>query len=214
MFNSIDSLIRLFKDPIIWTDNKQISSDSMQVIISDKKLKKAEFSSSAFVAVQEDSSHFDQIKGADIVAYFDSGELSRFDAFGAVSILFFFTEDSIITSMNEKSCKAMSAVFLDKQIKRTRYFEPKENNVYPVYNLEKEKQKLKGFRWLDYKRPKSRFDVCDRIIKPSQSLKVINSVPKPLFEQTIRYFGSQEPTPEAQKAEAQKVEAQKAEAQK
>lgn len=200
LFNSIDSLIRLFKDPVVWTDNKQISSDSMQVVISDKRIKKAEFSSSAFLVIQEDSTHFDQIKGADMVAYFDSGELSRFDAFGAVSVLFFFTEDSVITSMNEKSCKAMNAVFLDKQIKRIRYFETVQDNAYPTYNLEKEKQKLKGFRWMEWQRPKNRFDICDRIIKASQA-SYVNTISKPLFEQTKIYFGSQEPTPEAQKKE-------------
>ncbi len=188
LFNSIDSLIRLFKDPVIWTDNKQLSSDSIQVVISGGRIKKTELTSSAFVAIEEDSTHFNQIKSADIVAFFDLGELSRFDAFGGVSILFFFAEDSVLTTMNEKECKAMSATILNKKINIIRYFEGVQSNAYPIYNLEKEKQKLKGFLWLEAKRPKTRFDVSDRSVKSSQAF-VVKNIEKPTFMQTSIYFG-------------------------
>lgn len=188
LFNSIDSLIRLFKDPVIWSDKNQFTSDSAQVVISNRKLSKAELNSSAFVVIQEDSTHFNQIKSADVVAFFKSEKLSRFDSFGGVSILFFFKEDSVLTTMNEKECKAMSATFTeDKKLERIRYFEAVRSNAYPLYNLEKEKQKLKGFRWLDSKRPKSRFEVSDRYIKPSQ-ISFAESVEKPTFIQTTIYF--------------------------
>jgi len=190
LFNSIDSLIRMFKDPVIWTENNQFTSDSVQVVISDRKLKKAELISSAFVVMQEDSTHFNQIKSADIVAFFNSDELSRFDAYGGVSILFFFSEDSVLTTMNEKECKAMSAILLDKKIERIRYFEGIQSNAYPLYKLEQAKQKLKGFRWLEGKRPKSRLEVSDRSIKASQT-SFADSVEKPTFVQTSIYFGRQ-----------------------
>lgn len=186
-FNTIDSLIRLYKEPLLWNENKQLSADSIQIVLSGRTLRKAELNSSAFVAVKEDSIHFDQIKGADIIIFFEKGELSRFDALGSSSMLFFFAEDSILTTMNEKECKAMSARLNDKKIERIRYFEMITSNAYPLFNLEKEKQKLKGFQWLEERRPKNRFDVCNRIIKSSQA-HIINLAEKPLFVQNGIYF--------------------------
>ena len=186
-FNTLDSLIRLYKQPLLWNENKQLSADSIQIVLSGRSLRKAELNSSAFVAVKEDSLHFDQIKGADIIIFFEKGELSRFDALGSASMLFFFAEDSILTTMNEKECKAMSARLKDKNIERIRYFGTITSNAYPLFNLEKEKQKLKGFQWLEERRPKNRFDVCNRIIKSSQA-NIVNSAEKPLFVQNGIYF--------------------------
>ncbi len=188
LFNSIDSLIRLFKDPVIWTDNNQLSADSIQVIINGGKIKKAEFTSSAFVAIKEDSTHFHQIKSADMVAFFDTGELSRFDAFGGVSSLLFIAEDSIITTMNEKACKQMSTKFSDKSIQKVTSYETIESNAYPIFDLEKDKQTLKGFRWLDSSRPKTRFDISSRVIRSSLA-ESVKSIAKPTFKQTTIYFG-------------------------
>ncbi len=150
-------------------------------------MRKAELNSSAFVAVKEDSLHFDQIKGADIIIFFEKGELSRFDALGSASMLFFFAEDSVLTTMNEKECKAMSARLNDKKIERIRYFEQITSNAYPLFKLEAEKQKLKGFKWLEERRPKNRFDVCNRTIKSSQA-HLENLAEKPLFIQNGIYF--------------------------
>ncbi len=186
-FNTLDSLIRLYKEPLLWNENKQLSADSIQIVLSGRSLRKAELNSSAFVAVKEDSLHFDQIKGADIIIFFEKGELSRFDALGSASMLFFFAEDSVLTTMNEKECKAMSARLKDKNIERIRYFETITSNAYPLFNLEKAKQRLKGFKWLEERRPKNRFDVCNRIIKSSQA-DIINLAEKPLFVQNGIYF--------------------------
>lgn len=186
-FNTLDSLIRLYKEPLLWNENKQLSADSIQIVLSGRSLRKAELNSSAFVAVKEDSLHFDQIKGADIIIFFEKGELSRFDALGSASMLFFFAEDSILTTMNEKECKAMSARLKDKNIERIRYFGTITSNAYPLFNLAMEKQRLKGFNWLEERRPKNRFDVCNRIIKSSQA-HIINFAEKPLFVQNGIYF--------------------------
>jgi len=186
-FNSLDSLIRLFKDPVLWNENKQLSSDSIQVVIAGRTLRKAELNSSAFVAVEEDSTHFDQIKSADVIIFFEKGELSRFDALGSASMLFFFAEDSVLTTMNEKECKAMSARLVDKNIEKIHYYEGVTSNAHPLFNLAPEKQKLKGFRWLKERRPKNRYDVCNRIIKVSQAY-ISDEVTKPVFVQYGIYF--------------------------
>ncbi len=187
-FNSIDSTIRLYIDPVLWNDNNQFSSDSIQIIISGKKLKKTDLMSGAFVAAMEDSLHYNQIKATDIVAYFNEGDLTRFDAYGGVTIIFFFAEDSILTTMNQKECKFMTTSVKDKRIQVTRCYEDVQSNLYPIIDLESDKKRLKGFRLRFDERPASRFDVCDRKIVPTKRLYV-STLTLPTFRHTRQLFG-------------------------
>lgn len=187
-FNSIDSIIRLYKNPVIWSKDNQFTSDSIQIVISEKRLKKADLMSNAFVISKEDSIHFNQIKATDISAYFQNGELSRFDAFGGVSVLFFIAEDSIITTMNQKESRAMKAIIQDKQISKVWYYENVQSDAYPIIDLDKSKKRLRGFKLRLSERPLSRLDVCNRIIRPSKRLEV-SSYTLPIFTYTKIFFG-------------------------
>lgn len=187
-FNSIDSIIRLYKNPVIWSEDNQFTSDSIQIVISEKRLKRADLISNAFVISKEDSIHFNQIKATDISAYFQNGELSRFDAFGGVSVLFFIAEDSIITTMNQKESRAMKAIIQDKQISKVWYYENVQSDAYPIIDLDKSKKRLRGFKLRLSERPLSRLDVCNRIIRPSKRLEV-SSYTLPIFTYTKIFFG-------------------------
>jgi lipopolysaccharide export system protein LptA len=186
-FNSLDSLIRLFKDPVVWNEQTQITSDSMQVVISDGRIKKAEFTSSSFVVTPHDSTHYNQIKSTDMIALFDKGKLRRFDALGGVSTLFFLEEDSVLTTMNEKECKIMTARLADQKVERIKYIDNIRNNGYPVFELKPEQEKLKGFRWLPELKLQSRFDVTKRVMRASEAEKIMN-IELPLFPLREVYF--------------------------
>lgn len=186
-FNSIDSIIRLYKNPALWHDKNQFTADSIQLIISNGSLNKADLLSNAFVISKEDSIHYNQIKGADIVAYFNEGKLTRFDAYGGVNILFFFEEDSIITTMNAKKCRLMTATINDGKLERIRYFENIDSDAYPVIDLERSKMMLSGFRLRDEERPKKRSDVFNRKTNHSR-IEEIKNIITPTFRFTQTFF--------------------------
>ncbi|PKO98222.1 MAG: hypothetical protein CVU13_11340 [Bacteroidetes bacterium HGW-Bacteroidetes-8] len=188
MFNSIDSIIRLYKDPVLWNENNQFSADSIQLITSNKQLEKTELMSGAFVVTKEDSLHYNQIKATDIVAHFTEGDLTRFDAYGGVTVIFFFAEDSILTTMNLKECKTMTATIKEKSVQRVRYFETIQSDLYPIIDVEPEKKRLKGFRLRYNERPANRFEVTTRSIIPS-SREYVSTLELPGFFYTNQLFG-------------------------
>ncbi|HBG23982.1 MAG: hypothetical protein A2X17_06440 [Bacteroidetes bacterium GWF2_41_61] len=188
MFNSIDSIIRLYKDPVLWNENNQFTADSIQLITSNEQLSKTELISGAFVATKEDSLHYNQIKATDIVAHFTEGDLTRFDAYGGVTVIFFFAEDSILTTMNQKECKTMTAIIKEKSVQRVRYFETVQSDLYPIIDVEPEKKRLKGFRLRYNERPASRFEVTTRSVIPS-SREYVSTLELPGFFYTNQLFG-------------------------
>ncbi|MDD3272800.1 MAG: OstA-like protein [Bacteroidales bacterium] len=186
-FNSIDSIARMFVNPIMWNEGSQFTADSIQFVLSGKKLSKSELMSNAYYISKEDSLYFNQIKSTDMIGFFNENKLSRFDALGGATLLFFLAEDSVITMMNEKECKFLSAAIDSGKLSRVKYFDGIKSDLFPLVSIEKGKDKLKGFIWRENERPVTRFDVCDRLVRPTENEKTIR-IEKPLFPNTRRFF--------------------------
>ncbi|MDD6809586.1 MAG: OstA-like protein [Bacteroidales bacterium] len=185
----LDSLARLYREPKIWNEeNHQYISDSVYVVIRNNAMEKANLMSNAFIHVQEDSIHYDQIRSAEMVAYFDKeGQLSRFDALGGALALFYIEENDALATVNKKDAKMLSAVFKDGTIQRIYYFQEVKSDAYPVVQMTKEDQTIKGFAWTPQDRPKSRYDITSLGFRNSQR-KRYEAVPQPRFYQTDIYF--------------------------
>ena len=62
-FCELDSIARFYKNPIIWNEGRrQYTSDSLFVLIGNNAVDRANLMSNAFIAVEEDSLHYDQIR--------------------------------------------------------------------------------------------------------------------------------------------------------
>jgi hypothetical protein len=185
----LDSLARLFISPIVWNEgNRQYTSDSLYVSIKNQRMDKANLMSDAFIIIQEDSICFDQIKGAEILAYFDSTTvLERFDALGGSSALFYLKENDAFATVNKVEAKMISANFVDGEIDRIFYFENPKNDAYPVVQLPPEEKQMKGFHWQPESRPKDRKDITPLELRRSERTRYLaRSMPR--FNETERYF--------------------------
>lgn len=188
VYTGLDSIARFYSRPVMWHEGKnQFSADSIQALLKNGELDKINLITNAFIAMQEDSIHFNQIRSTEMAAYFSNNDLYRFDALGGVTAIFFIEEDSTITLMDREECKMMTARIKDNKIQRTRSIHDLKQNVFPVYNLPVDEQRLKGFEWRGEERPRTRFDITDRRIKPSLRVK-IDSIAQPGYLYTKKYF--------------------------
>ena len=185
----LDSLVRLYRSPLIWNEtNRQYAADSVYAVMKNSALEKASLMSNAFIIVQEDSLCFDQIKATEMVAYFDStGVLSRFDALGDASAIFYLQEDSVYATVNKSSAKMLHALFAEGNLDRVYYFEDTKNDAYPLAQMKKEERVLKGFNWQPDLRPKGKSDITPYSLRPSQR-SLYASRPRTDFQFTDRYF--------------------------
>ena len=189
MYTDLDSLARMYIDPVIWQDKvRQYSSDSLYVVVRNGGLDKASLMSNAFIAIQEDTAHYNQIKAAEMMAYFDKeGGLRRFDALGGTSALFYIEENDVLATVNKADSKMMSARFKDGELQRVYYFEQAANDGYPVVQMTREDRFLKGFKWQEDRRPADRNAVTPLSLRPSQR-KFYDARPRASFKQTNIYF--------------------------
>ena len=191
VFTELDSLVRLYKDPIVFNEgNRQYVADSIYVVVHGQAVEKAWLMSDAFITTCEDSlAHaFDQIRGAEMVAYFDTtAALRRFDALGGASALFFLEENGSLATVNKVESKMLYATFADGELQRIYYFEDAKNDAYPVVQLPKEERELKGFRWDPDKRPKGPEDVTSLVPRGSERTSYLARA-HPEYKQTNKYF--------------------------
>lgn len=189
LYCDLDSLARLFNEPVIWQERvRQYSADSIFVAVREGTVNKASLMSNSFITIQEDQNLFDQIKGAEMLAYFgENSALERFDVLGGASAVFFLEEQEVLATVNKSESKMISAIFKNGEIQKVYYYDEPKNDGYPVVQLSKEEQKLKGFKWTPELRPVDRNAVTPLSLRPSQRLKY-NARPRAKFTQTDIYF--------------------------
>lgn len=189
VYNDLDSIARFYLEPIVWNEgNRQYTADSLFVLVSNGGVEKANLMSNPFVVTQEDSLLFDQIKGAEIVAYFDEdSNLKRFDALGGASALFYIQENDTFATANKVESKLFYATLKEGEVDHIYYFDAPVNNAYPIVQLPPEEQKMKGFNWDPASRPVSRYDVTTLEVKPSER-SAYSARPRAEFKHTERYF--------------------------
>ena len=188
VYTGLDSMARFYKEPIMWSDTvHQFAADSMQAVIKNRALSKVNMISNAFIASRQDSVYFNQVKATEMVAYFSNNEIYRFDALGGASALLFMEEDSVVTIMNHKECKMLTARIKDRTIKRTRYINDLKQDAHPIFMVTPEEQTLRGFKWSGDKRPMSRFEVTDRGVKKSKRVELANTE-FPDYSYTGKFF--------------------------
>ena len=188
-YSDLDSLARIYRDPIFFTDgDRQYAADSIFLVIRNKRAEKAHLLSNAFITIQEDANSYDQVSGTEMVAYFDSTQaLTRFDALGGASSIFFLEENGALATVNKVDSKMLYATFTDGEIDHIYYYDNPKNDGYPSVQMPREERTLKGYRWEPEKRPDSPEAVT--ALKPRKSQRTSYLArPHTTFTQTDIYF--------------------------
>lgn len=192
IYSGLDSIARLFKDPVIWNNTKnQLTADSMQMIIENDRFTRGNLISNAMIITDEGEDKFyNQIKGAEMTGFFnEDNEVYRFDALGGASAVIYITENEgkKVSSMNKAEGKMLTVALENQEVATVTWFETIKNDLTPVKQVKSDDMYLKGFKWSPEKRPESRYVVTDRKIRPSGR----STAPKdlfPAFEETKTYF--------------------------
>ena len=190
VYNDLDSTACFYLDPVVWNEgNRQYTADSLFTLIGGRGVRKASLQSNAFIVTQDAPDIFDQIKGAEIMAYFDSTKntLQRFDALGGTSALFFLEENEVIATVNKVEAKMLSALLKDGTLDQVFYFEQPHNNAYPIVQLPESEKRMKGFSWREDERPARPEDITPLKLRNSER-KRFYAISQPRFEHSRRYF--------------------------
>ena len=167
---STDSTIHLYIDPVLWNENNQITSDVMDIFTENQQLTRAEFIGSPMMVSQLDTTHYNQVAGKTMTAYFFNNQIYRNDVNGNAQTIYYMQdgEPFEITMMGVIESGEISFFIEDKQVVQITYRGDPVYNFYPMDKIPPTQDiRLKGFKWEGARRP-SQAEVFDRRIRPSE----------------------------------------------
>ncbi len=182
-----DSIIRLYKEPVMWNESNQITSDSMAIYTRNEVIDKAHFMGDPIMGMEIDTMYYNQVGGKDMIAYFANGEVYRNDVQGNAQTIYYMQEEDSpeVTGLMYIESASISFYLVEGEIDKIAY---KQNPVYVLYPMnmipESQKQRLNDFDWYYDRRP-VRDSVFDRSVRPSIR-EDIASKQKPRFRITER----------------------------
>jgi lipopolysaccharide export system protein LptA len=155
-----DSIIALLKNPVLWSDDNQLTADSIWMYISDNRIDSMELFNTAFIISRDSTETFNQIKGRQMKAYFRDNQLYSINVQGNAETIYFVREDDLdLIGINKSVSSSMVILLENRKIKKIYYLTQPESVLYPESELSKEGQFLRDFRWITGQRPASRDEI-------------------------------------------------------
>jgi hypothetical protein len=161
-----DSVIRLFVAPVLWSQENQLTSDSMTIFTKNRQPERMELFNSAFVASQVDSLKFNQVKGRTLTGYFRDNKLYRIYIEGNGESIYYLIDDkNEFLGMNTTRCASFEILVENGKITVITEIGSPEGVIDPPSLSPAENPRLKGFSWFDAIRPKKVPDIFQKTPK-------------------------------------------------
>lgn len=161
-YNSADSTLRWFKNPIMWGEGSQQTGDTIYLQMKNSKLSSVQVLQSAFsVNVEKDSAHFNQVKGKVMTGFFREGKIQSLYVDGNAESIYFTKDDNnVYKEMNQTVSSRLKLTFKDDEIADLVTIKEAESAITPLSKLD-EDVFLTGFMWKPELRPLSKRDITN-----------------------------------------------------
>lgn len=155
-----DSTFRLFRDPVLWSSESQITADTIYLVTQNKKFYRMQAFFNGFLIQKTGPKQFNQVKGNTVNAWFKNGNIDYVRAKGrAESVYYAMDEEEGFVGMNRSTSDAIDMFFEDRKAKKVKFINDLKGVTYPIRQIPADEDKLKGFEWRENRRPKSKFEL-------------------------------------------------------
>ena len=165
-----DSTLRMFIDPVVWSDDQQIFGNVIEMQLNDSTIKRAILPDQAFAAQRIEGPHFQQLSGKEMVADFIDGQIHRLDVNGNVEIIMYPEEnDSTINKIVNAESSFMTVIFKGQATDSIRMWPKTTGTVTPLFLARKSLYYLPKFKWFEDLRPLNKDDIFSKEPEPQPS---------------------------------------------
>ena len=162
-YSSEDSMFRMFKDPLVFSNKSQISGDTIHLFTKNKKVDRVRVFDNGIIINELNSTMYNQIAGRTLNGYFKEGALDYMRVKGspAESIFYPQDDDSAYTGMNRCKGDVIDVYFVDKNVNKVKFINDVDGILYPMRQIPDEQKNLKGFKWWESRRPKNKLELFE-----------------------------------------------------
>ncbi|MBU2650333.1 MAG: organic solvent tolerance protein OstA [Bacteroidetes bacterium] len=155
-----DSTVTLRGNPILWSDENQLSADTIKIVYANNEVDSMVMYNSCFIISRDDSTTFNQIKGKTMVGYFKENRIYKITVSGNSETIYFVREEDRTLIGINKALASRMLIFLDgNEISTISYIDKPDAHLVPEKDYPPAELKLKGFQWIEEQRPLDRYDI-------------------------------------------------------
>jgi len=161
MFYSFkDSAFRLFKNPIVWAQENQIMGDTIYLYTQNKKPQRFYVFENALAINKVEKDLYNQVKGNTINGLFKNGNIETFRAKGSAENIYYTAdEEGGFIGVNRSTSDVIDVTFQDRKPYKVVFRNNLQGTLSPIKQVNNSEMKVRGFKWQDNRRPKSKFEL-------------------------------------------------------
>ncbi len=157
-----DSVFRLYDEPVVWSNENQVTGDTILIFTKNKKADRMQVFKNSFIASLVKPEIFNQVKSIRMDAYFIDGNIDSVRARGAAECVYYIQdEDSAFTGINQSSSDLMDVYFKERDLQRVVFRTAVKGTIWPVQQKSPSEMRLQNFRWRDAERPKTKYEMFE-----------------------------------------------------
>ncbi len=154
-----DSVIRMFRSPILWADDNQISADKIEAYMKNNVIEHVEMQEKCFLISREEPEKFNQVKGKEMTGYFKNNDLYRVDVEKNGNSVYYARDSKTLIGVNKSECSKMNIYLKNRKVNKVVFLEKPVSTLYPLQQAAASETKLEGFSWLEKFKPKTKNDI-------------------------------------------------------
>jgi hypothetical protein len=155
-----DSAFRLFKNPIIWAQENQIIGDTIYLFTENKKPKRFYAFENALAINKADKDLYNQVKGNTMNGFFKNGNIETFRAKGSAENIYYTADEGGgFIGVNRSTSDVIDVTFKDRKPYKVVFRNNLQGTLSPIRQVNNAEMKVRGFKWFDNRRPKSKFEL-------------------------------------------------------
>lgn len=161
VYNTKDSCMTMYKDPITWNANRQLLGEVIEVFLKDSTIDHAHVINQALSAeMLRDSLKFNQVSSREMFGFFEDGAIRMTEAVGNVQVIYYMQDDrdSSFTNMGYIETDTMRMFMKDRKLQKI-WTCKQTGRMYPITQIPPDKKELPAFVWFDYIRPRDKYDI-------------------------------------------------------
>lgn len=154
VFQESDSMLYMFRKPIVWSGERQVTGNRIDVHFNDSTADWALLPESGMLSELVDEDFYNQLGGKRVLATFENQTVKSIDVSGNVEIIFLPQEnDSTYNRLVQAESSYLKGEMENNQIKHLKLWPEVSGNVTPLFLVKKQQKYLQRFRWWESLRP-------------------------------------------------------------
>lgn len=174
-----DSTIRMRVEPVLWAEDSQLSSTSIDIKTDGKSVEWVRQHGDAFIISKDSIEGYNQIKGPEILSHFKDGNIYRVNVDGdnAETLYWIRDDEGGLIGIDVSKSETMVIEMKDNSVSSIKGYKGIAETMYPENDLKESSRYLQGFLWHDDLRPTSKDDIFRHIESGAQQLNTSTETP-------------------------------------